>query len=84
MPELEDDQEEYEVEGVKDKALMEGKIRYLVKWAGWPSEYSQWVDEEDMENAQGKIKEFDKRKTKGKVRTTPKTLTNNRLRGRKP
>jgi hypothetical protein len=29
MPELEDDQEEYEVEEVKDKTLMKGKIRSL-------------------------------------------------------
>jgi hypothetical protein len=27
---------EYEVEEVKDKALMKGKVRYLVKWADWP------------------------------------------------
>jgi hypothetical protein len=72
------------VEEIKDKALMKGKIRYLVKWADWPSEYNQWVDEKDMEHAQGKIKEFNKRKAKGKVRTTPKTATDNRLRGRKP
>jgi hypothetical protein len=34
MPDLEDDLDEYEVEEVKDKALMKGQIRYLVKWAG--------------------------------------------------
>jgi hypothetical protein len=31
MPELEDNQEEYEVEEVKDKALIKGQVRYLVK-----------------------------------------------------
>jgi RNase H-like domain found in reverse transcriptase/Reverse transcriptase (RNA-dependent DNA polymerase)/Integrase zinc binding domain/Chromo (CHRromatin Organisation MOdifier) domain/Integrase core domain len=67
MPDLEDDQEEYEVEEIKDKALMKGKIRYLVKWAGWPSEYNQWVNEEDMGNAQARIKEFE-RKKKAKVK----------------
>ena len=55
MPELEDEPDEYEVEEVKDKALMKGQIRYLVKWAGWPVEYNQWVDEADMANATAKI-----------------------------
>jgi hypothetical protein len=63
MPDLEDDQDnEYEIEEVKDQTLMKGKVKYLVKWTGWPSEYNQWVDEEDMANAQGRIKEFEKKK----------------------
>jgi chromobox protein 5 len=68
MPELEDEPDEYEVEEVKDKALMKGQIRYLVKWAGWPAEYNQWVDEVDMANATAKIKAYEKiskRKAKG-------------------
>ena len=28
------------------KTLMKGKVHYLVKLVGWPSEYNQWVDEE--------------------------------------
>ena len=62
MPEFEDGQMEYEVEEVKDNALMKGKVGYLVKWAGRPAEYNQWVDEEDMANVQGRIKEFEKKK----------------------
>jgi Chromo (CHRromatin Organisation MOdifier) domain len=62
LPELEDNPDEYEVEEVKDKILMKGKIHYLVKWIGWPSEYNQWVDEEDMTHAQGAIQAFEKSK----------------------
>ena len=62
LPELEDNPDEYEVEEVKDKILMKGKIHYLVKWIGWPSEYNQWVDEEDMTHAQGAIQTFEKSK----------------------
>ena len=50
MPDLEDD-DEWEVEEVKEEAQIKGKTRYLVKWKGWPTEYSTWVLEEDMRNA---------------------------------
>jgi hypothetical protein len=70
MPELEDDPDEYEVEEVRDKEVIRGQVRYLVKWTGWPSEYNQWVDEADMANAQGKIRSFEKGKKKvGNART---------------
>ena len=42
MPNLEDE-EEYEVEEVYDKKVIEGENHFLVKWKGWPSEYNQWV-----------------------------------------
>ena len=64
MPELEDDPDEYEVEEVRDKEVIRGQVRYLVKWTGWPSEYNQWVNEADMANAQGKIRSFEKAKSK--------------------
>jgi len=54
IPELEDDEEEYEVEEVKDKDVKQEHVRYLVKWLGWPSEYNQWVSEADIANAIGK------------------------------
>jgi transposase InsO family protein len=59
LPELEDNPEEYEVEEIRDKQTIKGKIHYLVKWTGWPSEYNQWVPEEGM-NAQRMINSFEK------------------------
>jgi len=59
---LEDDPDEYEIEEVRDRAVIKGKLRYLVKWKGWPSEYNQWVIDDDMDKAQEAIKSFEKRK----------------------
>jgi hypothetical protein len=66
MPDLEDD-EEWEVEEVKDELQQKGKTSYLVKWKGWPTEYNLWVPEADMGNAQEAIQSFRKtRKAKTK------------------
>ena len=59
LPELEDNPEEYEIEEIRDKRTMKGKVYYLIKWTGWPSEYNQWVPEDDM-NAPGMIQAFEK------------------------
>ena len=66
LPELEDNPEEYEVEEIRDKRMIKGKVHYLIKWTGWPSEYNQWVAEADM-NAPRLIQGFEKsRKRKRK------------------
>jgi transposase InsO family protein len=67
IPELEEDPDQYEVEEVKDKRAIKGKAHYLVKWTGWPSEYNQWVAEEDMANAHRVIRSFE-RSRRGKRR----------------
>jgi transposase InsO family protein len=59
LPDLEDEPDEYEVEEIRDKRMIKGKVHYLVKWTGWPSEYNQWVPDEHM-NAQGMINSFEK------------------------
>jgi transposase InsO family protein len=59
MPDLEDE-EEYEVEEVKDECEIQNEVHFLVKWKGWPSEYNQWVSEEDMANAKQAIHKFRK------------------------
>ena len=50
LPNLEED-DEWEVEEVKDKANIENITYYLVKWGGWPTKYNQWIPKEDMSNA---------------------------------
>lgn len=69
MPDLDDD-DEWEVEEVKGKQTFKGETRYLVKWAGWPSEYNQWVSEEDMANAKGKIRDFEQKSQQRAQRLT--------------
>ena len=60
LPELEDDPDEYELEEIRDKKMIRGQIHYLVKWTGWPSEYNQWVPEDDMANARDMVRSFEK------------------------
>jgi hypothetical protein len=33
------DQEEWEVQEIRDAREFDGALHYLVKWTGWPSEY---------------------------------------------
>jgi transposase InsO family protein len=65
MPDLEDE-DEWEIEEVKDKKRIKGEVHYLIKWAGWPTEYNQWIPEQNMENAQEAIQDFERRKRKRK------------------
>ena len=58
MPELEDD-EEWEVEEIRDERQSSDETFFLIKWKGWPSEFNQWVEEEDM-RAPDLIKKFRK------------------------
>ena len=70
MPDLEDD-EEWEVEEVKDHAVIKGQDHYLVKWVGWPTEYNLWVPGIDMDNAKEAIQRYSKTK-KAKEAATAK------------
>ena len=63
MPDLEDD-DEWEIEEIRDKATIKGMTHYLVKWEGWPTEYNQWIPEDDMRNAQKAIQRYEKDKKK--------------------
>jgi hypothetical protein len=65
MPELEDDNE-WEIEEIKDEKRFDGDLHFLVKWKDWPSEYNQWVSGEDMTNASEAIRKF--RKLTKKIR----------------
>lgn len=58
-PSLADD-DEWEVEEIKDDQRFEGELHYLVKWQGWPSEYNQWVSESAMANAPKIIAKYKK------------------------
>jgi hypothetical protein len=63
IPDLEDE-EEWEIEEIKAKDQINEQTHYLVKWEGWPTEYNQWIPEQDMGNAQGAIQAFERRKKK--------------------
>ena len=66
MPDLEDPQDEWEVEEVRDKQWIKGIIHYLIKWAGWPSEYNSYEPASHLTNAPKAITNFEcKLKRKG-------------------
>ena len=48
MPDLEDESDEWEVEDIVGDQRYKRQSYFLVKWKGWPSEYNQWVLEEDI------------------------------------
>src|SRR5438552_18504471 len=67
MPDLEDPQDEWEVEEVQDKQQIKGIIHYLIKWAGWPSEYNSYEPVSHLTNAPKAVADFEcklKRKQK--------------------
>jgi hypothetical protein len=66
MPDLDDDDQEYEVEEVKGEHDFDGQTHFLVKWKGWPSEYNEWVPEYDMGNAKKSIADYRKKQNKAK------------------
>ena len=72
MPDLEDPQDEWEVEEIRDKQWIKGVIHYLVKWAGWPSEYNSYEPASHLTNAPKLVADFEqrhKRKRKGNQTT---------------
>jgi len=52
-------QEEYEVEIILDKKIIQNKTQYLVKWLGYPLHDATWEPIEHLVNAGEKIKEFE-------------------------
>ena len=75
LPNLEDE-DKWEIEEVKDKATIKGTTHYLVKWEGWPTEYNQWIPEEDMGNAQDAVRRYERNKSKNaKRRAIPASIS---------
>ncbi len=62
MPELKDNDNKYKVKEVKDKGVIKGKIYYLVKQAGQPSEYNQQINEDKIQGAPVVIASYEKKK----------------------
>ena len=58
LPELIGNEEEWEMEGILDKQVIQEKDRYLVAWKGWPSEFNSWEPEENLGNADLLLQKF--------------------------
>jgi hypothetical protein len=57
---------------VKDKGLIRDWTYYLVKWEGWPTEYNQWILEEDMDNVRLAIQHYEKASAKASAKARAK------------
>jgi hypothetical protein len=51
VPELVQGEEEYEVEAIVTHKYDRGKIRYLVKWEGYPSSENTWEPESHLKRS---------------------------------
>ena len=70
MPDLEDESDEWEVEDIVGDQRYKRQSYFLVKWKGWPSEYNQWVLEEDISTPDIMAKYRRTRSTKKKKKRT--------------
>ena len=61
MPDLEDPQEEWEVEEIRDKRRIKDIMYYLVKWVGWPSEYNSYEPAFHLANAPDVMAAFERK-----------------------
>ena len=68
--ELINESEEYEVEEILEKQHRKGELWYKVRWTDYPSEYNQWISEQDLNDASElheaydvKVKKRDKRES---------------------
>lgn len=62
LPDLEDDQEVWQVEDIETHKDTTRGRRYLVKWSGWPAEYNTWEPEAHLEGAQAIVKKYLKKR----------------------
>ena len=67
LPDLEDEQEVWQVEDIETHKDTARGRRYLVKWTGWPAEYNTWEPEKHLEDAAAVLKRYlKKRRVHGK------------------
>jgi len=57
---LPDNSEEYEVEQILDKRILNGKTQYLIKWVGYPLHDATWEPVNHLKNTQQKVKDFER------------------------
>ena len=46
---------------MRDKRQIKGVIHYLVKWAGWPSEYNSYEPASHLTNAPRAVADFERK-----------------------
>lgn len=70
-----DEEEEFVVERIVDKRIVDGQIEYFLKWKGYPESENTWEPVDNLEGAPKLIKSFEARLIKQKAsenKTTPR------------
>ncbi|KAJ3576605.1 hypothetical protein NP233_g306 [Leucocoprinus birnbaumii] len=60
-PELEDDEEHYEVEAIVKHKRIRNKLHFLIKWKGYPSSENTWEPETNIDGVAKMLKTYKKR-----------------------
>ena len=53
-----DGQLEYEVEAIKAHRKRGRRLEFLVQWLGYSSAHDEWLKEDDLGNAQAKLRAY--------------------------
>jgi len=53
-------EEEFEVEKIINKRIVQGKEKFLVQWKGYTAEADTWESRENLENARELVEEFER------------------------
>jgi hypothetical protein len=56
-----DEEDEWEIEQIIDRRKKRNRLEYLVRWKGWSTEYDEWKTVDQLKNARGLTKEYDKK-----------------------
>ena len=53
-------EEEFEVEKILNKRMVQGKEKFLVRWKGYMTEEDTWESRENLENTEELVEEFER------------------------
>jgi hypothetical protein len=65
---------EYFVEKILDKKVVDGEVRYLIKWEGWPLDQSTWEPRENLNNIKHLIESFERKPLEYKEKETKRKV----------
>ena len=76
-------EEEYEVEKVVDKRIHKGKVEYLLKWKGYPSDENNWEPENSLDCPK-LLQEYERNRAREKKPTEVKKEKKKMKKGKQP
>jgi hypothetical protein len=65
LPDLIEEQEEWEVQEICNAQKFNRALHYLIKWTGWPSEYDSWEPAKHLAKASRRVHKFEKKQKQG-------------------